>query len=92
MQAIDYLILLVAGACLGSLTKVRDESFGAPGYTHTIIAVCKLNNLLVQSIISFPEVLIQFLFLIISFVMQNCGFEDICIGQVTILERKCFWH
>lgn len=42
MQAIDYLILLVAGACLGSLTKVRDESFGAPGYTHTIIAVCKL--------------------------------------------------
>ncbi|XP_009595733.1 ABC transporter G family member 24-like isoform X1 [Nicotiana tomentosiformis] len=45
MQAIDYLILLVAGACLGSLTKVRDESFGAPGYTHTIIAVsllCKI--------------------------------------------------
>lgn len=42
IQAVDYLILLLAGACLGSLTKVSDESFGAAGYTYTIIAVCKL--------------------------------------------------
>lgn len=42
LQAIDYLILLVAGACLGSLSKSSDEQFGAPGYIHTIIAVCKL--------------------------------------------------
>lgn len=43
--AIDYLILLLAGACLGSLTKVSDNKFGAPGYTYTIIAVsllCKI--------------------------------------------------
>lgn len=41
LQATDYLILLLAGACLGSLIKASDESFGAPGYTYTIIAVCK---------------------------------------------------
>ncbi|KAA8539287.1 hypothetical protein F0562_025979 [Nyssa sinensis] len=45
IQAIDYLILFVAGACLGSLTKVGDENFGAAGYSYTIIAVsllCKI--------------------------------------------------
>ncbi|XP_065870875.1 ABC transporter G family member 24-like [Euphorbia lathyris] len=45
IQAIDYLILLLAGACLGSLAKVNDQNFGAPGYTYTIIAVsllCKI--------------------------------------------------
>ncbi|KAJ1435929.1 P-loop containing nucleoside triphosphate hydrolase [Sesbania bispinosa] len=44
-QAIDYLILLLAGACLGSLTKASDQSFGAAGYTYTVIAVsllCKI--------------------------------------------------
>ncbi|KAK7285030.1 hypothetical protein RJT34_19787 [Clitoria ternatea] len=43
--AIDYLLLLVAGALLGSLTKVNDETFGALGYQYTIIAVsllCKI--------------------------------------------------
>ncbi|KAL1216107.1 ABC transporter G family member 24 [Cardamine amara subsp. amara] len=45
LQATDFLILLLAGACLGSLIKASDESFGAPGYTYTIIAVsllCKI--------------------------------------------------
>lgn len=42
IQAADYLILLLAGACLGTLTNGGDESFGAAGYTYTIIAVCKL--------------------------------------------------
>lgn len=45
LQAIDYLILLLAGACLGSISKFSDETFGAPGYTYTIIAVsllCKI--------------------------------------------------
>lgn len=45
IQAIDYLILLLAGACLGSITKSSEETFGAPGYTYTIIAVsllCKI--------------------------------------------------
>ncbi|KAL3520747.1 hypothetical protein ACH5RR_018896 [Cinchona calisaya] len=45
IQAIDYLILLLAGASLGSLSKASDEQFGMPGYTYTIIAVsllCKI--------------------------------------------------
>ncbi|CAI0452898.1 unnamed protein product [Linum tenue] len=40
-QAVDYLILLLAGICLGTLAKVSDETFGAVGYTYTVIAVCK---------------------------------------------------
>ncbi|KAB1219051.1 ABC transporter G family member 24 [Morella rubra] len=43
--AMDYLILLLAGACLGSIVKVKDQSFGADAYTYTIIAVsllCKI--------------------------------------------------
>ncbi|KAJ8424571.1 hypothetical protein Cgig2_027866 [Carnegiea gigantea] len=45
IQAVDYLILLLAGACLGTIAKVSDESFGAVGYTYTVIAVsllCKI--------------------------------------------------
>ncbi|XP_021295420.1 ABC transporter G family member 24-like [Herrania umbratica] len=45
IQATDYLILLLAGACLGTLAKTSDEDFGAVGYTYTIIAVsllCKI--------------------------------------------------
>ncbi|KAJ1418972.1 P-loop containing nucleoside triphosphate hydrolase [Sesbania bispinosa] len=44
-QAVDYLLLLVAGAILGTLTKVNDVTFGSLGYTYTIIAVsllCKI--------------------------------------------------
>ncbi|OMO67395.1 ABC transporter-like protein [Corchorus capsularis] len=44
-QAVDYLILLLAGICLGTLAKVSDETFGAMGYTYTVIAVsllCKI--------------------------------------------------
>ncbi|XP_058208737.1 ABC transporter G family member 24-like isoform X2 [Rhododendron vialii] len=37
--AVDFLILLLAGACLGSLIKATDATFGAPVYTYTIIAV-----------------------------------------------------
>ncbi|KAK8609643.1 hypothetical protein V6N13_062087 [Hibiscus sabdariffa] len=45
VQATDYLILLLAGACLGSMAKTGEENFGAIGYTYTIIAVsllCKI--------------------------------------------------
>ncbi|XP_019052969.1 PREDICTED: ABC transporter G family member 28-like, partial [Nelumbo nucifera] len=45
IQAVDFLILLLAGACLGTLAKVSDETFGALGYTYTVIAVsllCKI--------------------------------------------------
>ncbi|KAM1807000.1 hypothetical protein ACFX11_030067 [Malus domestica] len=44
-QAVDFLILLLAGICLGTLAKVSDETFGALGYTYTVIAVsllCKI--------------------------------------------------
>ncbi|KAK3404971.1 hypothetical protein EUGRSUZ_K01252 [Eucalyptus grandis] len=45
IQAVDYLILLLGGACLGTLAKVNDETFGVLGYTYTVIAVsllCKI--------------------------------------------------
>ncbi|KAF8021578.1 hypothetical protein BT93_G1892 [Corymbia citriodora subsp. variegata] len=48
IQAADYLILLLAGACLGALANGGDESFGAAGYTYTIIGVsllCKISAL-----------------------------------------------
>lgn len=49
-QAVDFLILLLAGVCLGTLAKVSDESFGATGYTYTVIAVCKFHLKLVSHI------------------------------------------
>ncbi|KAF2312128.1 hypothetical protein GH714_028158 [Hevea brasiliensis] len=45
LHAVDYVILLLAGACLGTLTKVDDETFGTTGYTFTVISVsllCKI--------------------------------------------------
>lgn len=47
-QAVDFLILLLAGICLGTLAKVSDETFGSLGYTYTVIAVsllCKISAL-----------------------------------------------
>ncbi|XP_065868026.1 ABC transporter G family member 28-like [Euphorbia lathyris] len=44
-QAVDFLILLLAGICLGTVAKVSDETFGVLGYTYTVIAVsllCKI--------------------------------------------------
>ncbi|XP_040994897.1 ABC transporter G family member 28 [Juglans microcarpa x Juglans regia] len=44
-QAVDFLILLLAGICLGTLAKVSDKTFGTLGYTYTVIAVsllCKI--------------------------------------------------
>lgn len=48
IQGVDFLILGLAGVCLGILAKVNDESFGAAGYTYTVIAVsllCKIGAL-----------------------------------------------
>ncbi|KAL9226951.1 hypothetical protein vseg_002704 [Gypsophila vaccaria] len=42
LQATDYLILLLAGACLGAISKISDENFGAGGYSYTIIAISLL--------------------------------------------------
>ncbi|CAL0334026.1 unnamed protein product [Lupinus luteus] len=44
-QAVDFLILLLAGLCLGTLAKVSDESFGSTGYTYTVIAVSLLSKI-----------------------------------------------
>ncbi|KAK7262278.1 hypothetical protein RJT34_29844 [Clitoria ternatea] len=44
-QAVDFLILLLAGLCLGTLAKVSDESFGVTGYTYTVIAVSLLSKI-----------------------------------------------
>ncbi|TVU30561.1 hypothetical protein EJB05_22191, partial [Eragrostis curvula] len=40
-QAVDYLILCIAGICIGTIAKVRDDSFGVASYGYTIMAVCK---------------------------------------------------
>ncbi|KAI0500432.1 hypothetical protein KFK09_018644 [Dendrobium nobile] len=41
IQGVDFLILCLAGVCLGTLAKMSDETFGSLGYTYTVIAVCK---------------------------------------------------
>ncbi|PIN07861.1 Transporter, ABC superfamily (Breast cancer resistance protein) [Handroanthus impetiginosus] len=48
LQAADYLILLLAGACLGTLSKVKGDTFGYYAYMYTVIAVsllCKISAL-----------------------------------------------
>ncbi|KAM0866428.1 hypothetical protein ACQ4PT_042630 [Festuca glaucescens] len=42
IQGVDFLILGLAGICLGTLAKVSDETFGTLGYTYTVIAVSLL--------------------------------------------------
>ncbi|KAL8501364.1 hypothetical protein ACS0TY_020781 [Phlomoides rotata] len=44
-QAVDYLILLLAGICLGTLAKVSDETFGSTGYLYTVIGVSLLSKI-----------------------------------------------
>ncbi|OQU81198.1 hypothetical protein SORBI_3006G025300 [Sorghum bicolor] len=42
---VDFLILGLAGICLGTIAKLSDKTFGMPGYIYTIIAVsllCKI--------------------------------------------------
>ncbi|TYH31257.1 hypothetical protein ES288_A01G159500v1 [Gossypium darwinii] len=43
MQAVDLMILLLAGACLGTLAKVTDETLDNAGYTFSVIAVSLLS-------------------------------------------------
>ncbi|GAB2250576.1 hypothetical protein Droror1_Dr00016826 [Drosera rotundifolia] len=42
LYATDYLILLLSGACLGSITTISDSNFGASGYSFTVIAMSLL--------------------------------------------------
>jgi hypothetical protein len=44
---VDFLILGLAGICLGTIAKLSDKTFGMPGYIYTIIAVCKFRYTLV---------------------------------------------
>ncbi|CAI9097993.1 OLC1v1034531C1 [Oldenlandia corymbosa var. corymbosa] len=45
IQAMDYLILLLAGASLGTLSKVKGDTFGYRGYMYTVIAVSLLGKI-----------------------------------------------
>ncbi|CAI0442704.1 unnamed protein product [Linum tenue] len=95
MQAVDLLILFLAGACLGSLGKANDKNLGASGYSHTIIAVCKQD--LAHNFPSFPASSIHMSltqFICWDFVsppLQNSSFEIIFTGQTTVLEGECLW-
>ncbi|CAN6283386.1 unnamed protein product [Urochloa humidicola] len=44
-QAADYLILCIAGICIGTISRVRDDSFGVASYGYTIMAVSLLCQL-----------------------------------------------
>lgn len=56
IQAADYLILLLAGACLGSITNPSDQTFGDAGYAHSTIAVCEEEKLIYSSCeVFFPK-------------------------------------
>jgi hypothetical protein len=44
-QAVDYLILCIAGICIGTIARVRDDSFGVASYGYTIMAVSLLCQL-----------------------------------------------
>nr|XP_034575337.1 ABC transporter G family member 25-like isoform X2 [Setaria viridis] len=44
-QAADYIILCIAGICIGTIARVRDDSFGSDSYGYTIMAVSLLCQL-----------------------------------------------
>jgi len=46
VQFQDYVILLLAGACLGPLSNMKDTSLGAAGYFYTLIALGKPHSFL----------------------------------------------
>lgn len=41
VQFQDYVILLLAGACIGPLSNMKDTTLGAAGYFYTLIALGK---------------------------------------------------
>ncbi|KAM0013873.1 putative ABC transporter, AAA+ ATPase domain, P-loop containing nucleoside triphosphate hydrolase [Helianthus debilis subsp. tardiflorus] len=58
LQAVDLVLLLIAGISLGTLAKVSDENFGAVGYTYTIIAYSLLGK--ISAMRSFTSDKLQF--------------------------------
>ncbi|MED6212598.1 ABC transporter G member 28 [Stylosanthes scabra] len=79
---VDFMILLLAGLCLGTLAKMSDESFGATGYTYTVIAVCECHqktNFLTcytnqNASLSSDKALL------FSTPFEDCGFEILLLG------------
>ena len=51
-QAVDYLILCIAGICIGTIARVRDDSFGVASYGYTIMAVCKSASFTVSKLVN----------------------------------------
>ncbi len=48
----DYIILLIAGACLGFLSNMKDANLGSQGYIFTITAIGegKEKSLIIENI------------------------------------------
>ncbi|KAE8679383.1 ABC transporter G family member 28 [Hibiscus syriacus] len=55
IQAIDLMILQLAGACLGTLAKVKDETLDNNGYTFSVIAVSLLSMIAALRSYSFDK-------------------------------------
>lgn len=51
-QAVDFLILCIAGICIGTIARVRDDSFGVASYGYTIMAVCKSASFAVSKLVN----------------------------------------
>lgn len=51
-QAVDYLILCIAGICIGTIARVRDDSFGVASYGYTIMAVCESASFVVSRLVN----------------------------------------
>lgn len=51
-QAVDYLILCIAGICIGTIARVRDDSFGVASYGYTIMAVCKSASFVISRLVN----------------------------------------
>ncbi|KAI3680223.1 hypothetical protein L2E82_50548 [Cichorium intybus] len=60
VQATDYLILLLAGACLGTMAEVSDVSFGYTGYQYTVIAVFVTLLCMIGALITFSQDKLQY--------------------------------
>ncbi|KAE9593184.1 putative sulfate-transporting ATPase [Lupinus albus] len=94
-QAVDFLILLLAGLCLGTLAKVSDESFGSTGYTYTVIAVCKfpLMSWLLLFVTMLPTTtLSSFLFVSLIIYYLSALLSKIAALRSFSLDKLHYWR
>jgi len=86
LLAVDFLILGLAGICLGTIAKLSDKTFGMPGYIYTIIAVCKFwyTCITLFSPRAWWKVHWHRLLPCSSFV-QDCSIEVIFTGKIAVL-------